>query len=268
MMENSDSALVGKWEQAYLAQSMDAATGRLLRGIIHNLSGVVQVFSLQTDLFGMMIGQAVDILHQVKGVSPSGESDQLIRRLLELVNKRSAGLAQMQEKVVASQILLQRALALPDFRPAAVGGEPYSINSVVRTEVEFLCADSFFKHKLEKNLKLFEDAPALIRHHVELHQIVNIILENARDAVLDTENPRCSIETISLDNGFKLIVEDNGPGIEPDDMALIYEPFYTTRENHLGVGLYLAKSLLAKCGGEISCTSIPGSTCFAITIPA
>ncbi|MDH5523804.1 MAG: sensor histidine kinase [Desulfobulbaceae bacterium] len=267
MMENSEGAYAAKWERAYLAQSIDAATGRLFRGIIHNLSGVIQVFSLQTELFGMMMGQAVETLNEVRRICPSGESDELIGRLLTLVNKRSAGLAQMQEKVVDSQALLHRALALPDF-PANVGSEPYSINSVVRTEVEFLCADPFFKHKVKKNVLLVEDAPGLSLHHVELHQIVNILLENARDALLDIENPQCRVETLLHGNGFEVIVEDNGPGIEPQALARIYESFYSTRENHLGVGLYLAQNLAGKCGGEIRCVSTPGSTRFFLNIPA
>lgn len=266
MIENSEGSFADKWEKAYLAQSMDAAVGRLFRGIIHNLSGVIQVFSLQTDLFGMMMGQAIEIMQEVRSRYPSSESEELINRLLALINKRFSGIAQMQEKVVDSQALLQRALALPDFQ-TALGADPYSINSVVRTELEFLSADSFFKHKVEKNVKLFEDAPALTKHHVELHQIVNIILENARDAVLDGETPKCSIETTHQGNGFQVIVEDNGPGIEQDALNRIYEPFYSTRQNHFGLGLYLVKYLLGKCGGEISCTSTPGSTCFTLTIP-
>jgi C4-dicarboxylate-specific signal transduction histidine kinase len=138
---------------------------------------------------------------------------------------------------------------------------------VVATEIEFLCADPFFKHTVEKNEEPFKDAPALAMHHVELHQIINIILENARDALLDTENPKCRVATVQQGNGFEVTVEDNGPGIEPQALNRIYEPFYSTRENHIGVGLYLAQTLVDKCGGEIRCTSTPGSTRFAITIP-
>jgi signal transduction histidine kinase len=52
-------------------------------------------------------------------------------------------------------------------------------------------------------------------------------------------------------------------------MAHLYEPFYSTKigAGHLGLGLYLAKKLIARCGGEISCESSPGRTSFHLFIP-
>ncbi|MBU4117528.1 MAG: hypothetical protein KJ555_02045, partial [Proteobacteria bacterium] len=113
-----------KWEEAYLAQSQDAAVGRIFRGIIHNLGGIIQVFSLQTDLSAMMLDKAMAVLEQLRQACPSAEVD----TLRELLVRRADSLSQMQEKVVQSQKILQRTMILPDFRQLP-GGVPYTVNS-------------------------------------------------------------------------------------------------------------------------------------------
>ncbi|MGV1099463.1 sensor histidine kinase [Thiovibrio sp. JS02] len=251
-----------QWEDAYLAQSQDAAIGRMFRGIIHNLNGMVQVFSLQTELFEMMVAKALDMLAQMQESQPSPET----AALLELISRRSSSLAQMKEKVLQSQKLLHRTLILPDFSRLA-GISPYTINTVLEAEVEFLCADNFFKHKVEKKLLLAEDPPALAAHHLELHQILHLILQNALDAVREVDDARVVVESRLTGDGVAASIEDNGPGIDPAALSRIYEPFYTTRQDHLGVGLYLAAKLAGRCGGAISCESRPGRTRFQLLFP-
>ena len=255
--------LKNNWEEAYLAQSQDAAIGRMFRGIIHNLNGMVQVFSLQTELFEMMVAKAVVMLEQMQQEQPSSDA----AALHELISRRSASLAQMKEKVRQSQTLLHRALILPDFEQLAGVGS-YTINTVIETEVEFLSADSFFKHKVKKKLLLTEQAPPLAGHHLELHQLVNFVLQNALDAVRETEEPQVVLESRLSGQGLELRIEDNGPGIDPELLSRIYEPFFTTRDGHPGLGLYMAQKLVVLCGGTLSCESEPGHTCFHLFLPS
>lgn len=253
-----------KWEEAYLAQSQDAAVGRMFRGIIHNLGGIIQVFSLHTDLSAMMLDKAMAVLEQMRQVSPSTEVD----TLRELLARRADSLSQMQEKAVQSQRILQRTLILPDFRQLP-GGVPYTINSIIETEVEFLAADLAFKHKVRKDLALAESLPSLTRFQLELHQIVHIVLCNALESLQGMEDAEIVIETAREGEGIGVRVRDNGPGVTDGAAAHIFEPFYTTKQGkgHLGLGLYLAKKLIARCGGEITCESSPGCTCFHLYIP-
>lgn len=250
-----------KWEEAYLAQSQDAALGRMFRGIIHNLSGIIQVFSLHTDLSGMMLSKAMAVLEQMRQAGPSPELD----TLYDLLARRAESLAQMQDKVQQSQQILQRTAILPDFRQLP-GTAPYTVNSVIATEVEFMSADSTFKHKVGKKITLAE-VPPLTRFHLELHQIMHILLANGLDAVRGMDGTEIVVESAREGEGVGVRVRDNGPGLTPDALAHLYEPFHSTKEGHLGLGLYLAKKIITRCGGEISCESSPGSTSFRLFIP-
>jgi len=251
-----------KWEEAYLAQSQDAALGRMFRGIIHNLGGIIQVFSLHTDLSGMMLDKAMVVLEQMRQTGLSSE----VETLHDLLARRADSLSQMQEKVRQSQQILHRTLILPDFRQLP-GGVPYTVNSVIETEVEFMSADSTFKHKVGKKITLVEALPPLTSFQLELHQIMHILLTNALEAVQGIEGAEIVVESAKEGEGIGVLVQNNGPGLSPAATAHIYEPFHSTREGHLGLGLYLAKKLVTRFGGEISCESSPGCTSFRLFVP-
>jgi len=252
-----------KWEEAYLAQSQDAALGRMFRGIIHNLNGIIQVFSLHSDLSAMMLDKALAVLAQMRQASPPPEMD----TLHDLLSRRADALVQMQEKVRQSQQILQRTLILPEFRQIP-GNAPYTVNSVIETEVEFMAADSTFKHKVRKVMTL-ADVPPLTRFQLELHQILHILLSNALDSVRGTEGTEIVVESVREGEGVGIRVQDNGPGLSAEATAHLYEPFYSTKAgaDHPGLGLYLAKKLITRCGGEISCESSPGRTSFHLFVP-
>lgn len=253
-----------KWEEAYLAQSQDAAVGRLFRGIIHNLAGVMQVFSLNTDLSAMLQDKAIAVLMQMRQAGSSSELD----TLQDLLTRRAEALFQMQEKVRQSQQILHRTIILPEFRQLA-GGVSYTVNSVIETEMEFMAADSTFKHKLNKVMTLAEALPPLTHFQLELHQTMHIFLVNALEAMRGMEEAEIVIESSRKDEGVGVRVQDNGPGLSSEAAAHLYEPFYSTKggNGHFGLGLYLAKKLITRCGGTISCQSSPGCTSFSLFVP-
>ncbi len=251
-----------KWEEAYLAQSQDAAVGRMFRGIVHNFGGIIQVFSLHTDLAGMMLDKAMAVLEQMRQTGQSPEMD----ILHDLLARRADSLSQMQDKVRQSQQILQRTLILPEFRQLP-GGVPYTVNSVIETEVEFMTADSTFKHKVHKVMNLADALPSLTQFQLELHQIIHILLTNALEAIQGMEGAEIVLESAKEGEGLGVRVQDNGPGLTTEAAAHLYEPFYSTREGHLGLGLYLAKKLITRCGGEISSDSSPGRTSFHLFFP-
>ncbi len=255
-----------QWEQAYLRQSYDAAVGRLFKGLVHNLNGVLQVFSMQTELFAMMIGKAQALLERLEASLTREEDRQLAAQLQEILLKRTEAVGQMQAKAVASQEIMKRTILLPDFKQIP-GVESYTINSVIKTEVEFLCADPFFKHKVAKNLNLEETMPPLGRHHLELHQITHFLLENALDAVRGKDGAAIAIETSLAHGEAVIIVRDSGPGLEVADQERIFAPFFTTKPDHMGLGLYLARKLADQCGGSIACRREAAATSFIVTLP-
>ena len=143
-----------------------------------------------------------------------------------------------------------------------------------------------------------EGAPRPLGSAPELQQICLHLLENALDALSDTEPASGSAERpgglITLtastrrdaqgQDWYDLVVRDNGPGIAPDIMPHIFEPFFSTRAlqspvaahasggktlgRYVGLGLAVARSLAHARGGELTAAnSADGGAEFCLSLP-
>jgi len=106
-----------------------------------------------------------------------------------------------------------------------------------------------------------------------IHEILNAILSNA----VNYSNPPRDI-TITAENAgteVRILVADNGIGIAPEKLGIIFDPFYISDEDNpsrkygrLGVGLTMARSRAAKLGGTITVTSVLGiGSTFTLILP-
>ena len=96
----------------------------------------------------------------------------------------------------------------------------------------------------------------------QLHQALWQILENAmRHAGRDDIPPHVVLKMEHHpDTGYCVItIEDNGPGIPPEQMKRIFEPFFTTHKQGSGLGLYIARQLCEVNQAELTVDSTPGS---------
>ncbi len=252
------------WEAAFFEQYQDACAGRLLRGILHNLNGVNQAFSLQATLFRSMFSQAEKVLHDAESACPGPGCG--LPALRDLLRKRQVMVEQMEEKVETSQRIVARILPLAQQYRVEQGGE-VPLATIVDLEMEILAADSFFKHRIAKTVDLAADLPLMRRHCVELHAILYALLDNAIAALRDAPSPALRLEARRSDGSLLIKVHDSGPGIDETQTALIFEPFFSTREGALGVGLYLARKNVTAMGGTIEYAREAGDTCFTVTVP-
>jgi signal transduction histidine kinase len=103
--------------------------------------------------------------------------------------------------------------------------------------------------------------------------LVNLVL-NAYDAVRGVDEPRIVVRAEEFDEGaVRVVVCDNGPGLDEEGLDRIFEPFYTTkgddREGGSGVGLWLCRQLLREQGGTIRAENrADGGARFVVEFPA
>lgn len=114
------------------------------------------------------------------------------------------------------------------------------------------------------------DAPEVFGNAGKLQQVFTNLILNARDAILD--GGRITVATSVTDDGSLLVeISDTGIGIAPENVAKIYDPFYTTKGVGQGTGLGLAVSygIVQEHTGRISVESTPGrGTAFHIVLPS
>ncbi|MFN0250519.1 MAG: ATP-binding protein [Kofleriaceae bacterium] len=107
----------------------------------------------------------------------------------------------------------------------------------------------------------------------ELNQVWTNLIQNAQQALAGkgTITIETSVESSSEPYGECAVVRviDNGPGVPAEALPQIFEPFFTTKPKGegTGLGLGIARQIVDKHGGEMTCTSQPGRTVFAVRLP-
>jgi signal transduction histidine kinase len=112
------------------------------------------------------------------------------------------------------------------------------------------------------------DLPRVFGNSGKLQQVFTNLLLNARDAL--PAGGRISLRTVGDGDHVSVHVADTGIGIAPENVARIYDPFFTTKGVGRGTGLGLAVSygIVQEHSGHISVESAPGrGTTFRITLP-
>ncbi|MEM5316270.1 PAS domain-containing sensor histidine kinase [Paraburkholderia sp. JHI869] len=106
------------------------------------------------------------------------------------------------------------------------------------------------------------DLPVIRGDATQLRQVIHNLLQNAQDAVADTENPRVTLETRAVEYGdpdaqgrthvaVRLTVSDNGPGFPARILTRAFEPYVTTKAKGTGLGLAMVKKIVDEHGARI-----------------
>ncbi len=114
-------------------------------------------------------------------------------------------------------------------------------------------------------LKLAEGLPTIMADQDQLQQVVLNLLTNARDVM--PKGGRLVLSTAEIEPLFadkertlEFRIEDTGPGISPEHMDKLFDPFYTTKEEGKGTGLGLSicQGIIESHGGVIWAENVPG----------
>lgn len=122
------------------------------------------------------------------------------------------------------------------------------------------------------NLQLDLDAtlPVVRGDRVQIQQVVLNLLLNAVEARQDVPDgaPTVYLKT-RRGYGASAVIEvsDNGKGIAPDQLARIFEPFFSTKDDGMGIGLAVCRSIVELHGGTIEAASSDGQTTVTVTLP-
>jgi signal transduction histidine kinase len=118
---------------------------------------------------------------------------------------------------------------------------------------------------LQVNVSI-EDGLAVMAFESSLQRALLNVLTNAEQ--FSKPGGEVRVVATRADGHAVVDVLDNGPGIPPADRARIFDLFVTTRPEGTGLGLYLAKTAVERCGGTIRAGERPGGgSCFRITVP-
>jgi two-component system sensor kinase FixL len=105
---------------------------------------------------------------------------------------------------------------------------------------------------------------------VQIQQVLLNLMRNAIEAMEDSERRELIVSTaMAPDDLIEILVADTGAGIAPEISAQLFQPFITTKQQGMGVGLSISRTIVEAHGGSIAPRPNPGGgTVFCFTLPA
>jgi C4-dicarboxylate-specific signal transduction histidine kinase len=143
------------------------------------------------------------------------------------------------------------------------------LNDVARETVEFLSSLAVGR-KVELLSVITPDALPILGDRVQLQQVILNLVVNGIDAMKDTRSEErvISIRTSRVEKFAELSVSDRGPGIPEDKLKGIFEPFYTSKAEGMGMGLSIARTIIEAHHGLIWARNRDhGGASFRIKLP-
>jgi signal transduction histidine kinase/ABC-type uncharacterized transport system substrate-binding protein len=143
------------------------------------------------------------------------------------------------------------------------------LNDVARETVEFLSPLAVAR-KVELTSLITQNALPILGDRVQLQQVILNHVVNGIDAMKDapSENRTISIRTSRVENFAQLSVSDRGPGIPEDKLKKVFEPFFTSKAEGMGMGLSIARTIIEAHHGLIWAKNRDhGGASFRIRLP-
>lgn len=225
-----------------------AALGRLLDGVAHELNNPLFVISGYAQLAIEKIGR--------------GHSEGL-----------KTDLTAVLDATQRATDVIKRFMGLARSVPGRY--EHCEVTTLVQRSLD-LMANDLKIHDIEVRTAFQPSLPPILADPQELIQVFLNLITNARQAMsANGSGGTLTLTTASIPTrhgpGVEVRVADNGPGIPPENISRVFDPFFTTSPvgGGTGLGLTITHRIVTGLGGTLTCESVPGKgATFIARLPA
>jgi signal transduction histidine kinase len=221
-------------EEQLMRSERLGATGRLAASVAHEINSPLQAVALLLGSLKRKAPRHPELLEDVD----------LLQASFELI------------KITVNQLLDLN-------RPGKNQRQPTDVNEVVE-QTAGLLRSQVTRHKIEIDLRLDDGLPTVTASPTQLGQCLINLVNNAMEAILSQRNSeypreaeagavgRIHIETGRAGDQVRIRLVDNGPGIPPDMLENVFDPFFTSKKKMgLGVGLSICHRIMEQHEGRI-----------------
>jgi two-component system sensor kinase FixL len=215
-----------------MASTLAHEINQPLAAIANYLKGSRRLLDRSTDEASAKVRDAMD-----KAAAQAVRAGDIIRRLRDFVAR-----GETERRVESLAKLIEEASAL-----ALVGAKEQGVHVSFRIDPQ---------HDL------------VLADKVQIQQVLLNLIRNALDAMVDTSRRELTVTTHPDEDGMVAIeVADTGSGIAPEMAEQLFQPFVTTKEHGMGVGLSISRTIVDAHGGKIAAEPNPGGgTIFRFTL--
>ena len=177
-------------------------------------------------------------------------------------------LADIRADEKRAALILDQMRQLIEKREVAL--QPVDAGELVSDVCRLMGIEASERH-VTMSLELAPDLPRIAGDRVHLHQVLMNVMLNAFDAMSHVAEPMRSL-VVRTERGERdtvdISVVDSGPGIADDDLHRLFDPFWTTKQKGIGVGLAISRTIVEAHGGRIWAENgADGGAVFRIRLP-
>jgi C4-dicarboxylate-specific signal transduction histidine kinase len=143
------------------------------------------------------------------------------------------------------------------------------INQMIR-EIIGLARNEMQRNGVALETQLSDDVPLVFADRIQLQQVMLNLMMNAIEAMSQVTGPRELLISSGADDakGVVVVVRDSGAGLNTKSLARLFEPFYTTKPQGMGMGLAICRSIIEAHGGRLwATTNRDRGASFHFTLP-
>ena len=144
------------------------------------------------------------------------------------------------------------------------------VNQAIR-EVIALTQTETQRNAVSLHSRLADDLPFVSADRVQLQQVMINLIINAIEAMAGAGDGLRELTIVSgIDDANEVFVEvhDTGPGLDPEKLDRLFQSFYTTKPDGIGLGLAISRSIAEAHGGRLSAAANePRGAAFRLTLP-
>jgi signal transduction histidine kinase len=233
------AAAIEEREHRLIRSERLATVGRMAAHITHEIRNPLASLGLNVELLADEVGP---------------DNDEA-RKLVSSMGKEVDRLSEITETYL-------RFVRLP--KPKL---EHEDVGSIVTSVLEFARAELTLAG-ITLAIDIEPDLPEIAADESQIRQALLNLVRNAKEAMVGGGRIQVTVGK-APDGQVRLVLSDSGPGISRENLANIFEPFFSTKAKGTGLGLALVQQIISEHGGRIEVDCPPsGGTSFAILLPA
>ena len=271
LVRNHSRALEAAQSQLVHHDKM-SSLGRLVAGIAHELNNPINFIYGNVDFLGDYLRDLIRIVESVdvEAMTPAArEHLERVKTQVDYDHMRG----DWQKLVRSIRAGAERTAGIVrDLRTfsRASGAEQREVDIVGQLDTTLTLITPLIRNRIQIRRAVAPDVPAVAGNPGHIGQIFMNLLTNAAQAIAGEGWIEILIAPTSDLNAVRIAVADSGPGIDPELMARVVDPFFTTKEvgEGTGLGLWITDSIVRAHGGTMGWSNRPGAGAeFIVTLP-
>jgi signal transduction histidine kinase/NAD-dependent dihydropyrimidine dehydrogenase PreA subunit len=232
--------------------------------ISHNELEQAQKHIFRTEKLASIGQLAAGVAHEIN--NPLGTITiyaHLLQKGMEADDPRREDISLIISEASRAKEIVQGLLSFA--RETKLRTGPMNVNDIF-TDVLGLVVNQPLFHNITVKQSLYAELPTIVADEAQIKQVFLNIILNAAQAM--EGNGELTITTTREDNEIKIRIADTGPGIPPEIMGKLFNPFFTTKEKGTGLGLAIVYGIIERHQGTVDVeTELGKGSAFILSLP-